>query len=118
MDELSVTTDDIKDCKTHYFVATLGSIIAGFYALGELPGTEIELDAMFVEPDLIGSGVGKAMMHHARKSAALLGAARMIIQSDPNAEGFYRAAGGRLTGERESESIPGRFLPTLEIFLE
>lgn len=39
----------------------------------------------------------------------------MIIQDDPNAEAFYLAAGGVRTGDRESDSIPGRFLPLFVI---
>ena len=40
-----------------------------------------------------------------------------MIQSDPNAEGFYLAAGAKNIGVRESASIPGNQLPLLEIVL-
>jgi hypothetical protein len=46
-----------------------------------------------------------------------MGATKLIIQGDPNAERFYIAAGGVRTGTRESASIPGRFLPTFAIDL-
>ena len=46
-----------------------------------------------------------------------MGYARMVIQGDPNAEGFYRAAGGRLAGTMESLSIPGRLLPLFHVEL-
>lgn len=47
----------------------------------------------------------------------MLGATKLIIQGDPNAERFYLAAGAVLTGTRESGSIPGRYLPTFAINL-
>ena len=113
--ELAVSSDDIRNPDCHYFIADLKTRIVGFYVLGKQTGDEIELDAMFVEPESIGRGVGKALMNHAKNHAATLGASRMIIQSDPYAEGFYKAAGAKNIGKRESESIPGRFLPLLEI---
>ena len=41
----------------------------------------------------------------------------MIIQGDPNAKNFYLKVGGKLTGERESASIPDRYLPVFTIDL-
>ncbi|MDE0683663.1 MAG: hypothetical protein OXI63_12155 [Candidatus Poribacteria bacterium] len=41
----------------------------------------------------------------------------MIIQGDPNAERFYRSAGGLLVGTRKSASIPNRELPIFWINL-
>lgn len=98
--------------------------IVGFYALRWLSETVpasgprgMELDALFVEPDAIGNGFGRALLEDARARAAMYGAIVMTVQADPHAEAFYRAAGGRRIGRRESESIPGRFLPVLELAL-
>ena len=41
----------------------------------------------------------------------------MTVQSDPHAEGFYRAMGMERVGEVPSGSIPGRVLPKLRITL-
>ena len=51
----------------------------------------------------------------AKAHAVKLGAHTMTIQGDPHALEFYRAAGASVIGEMESGSIPGRFLPLLEI---
>ena len=72
---------------------------------------------MFVEPAFIGRGFGRLLMEHAKSIAAEMGAKQLIIQSDPYAARFYAAAGGVVTGTRESASIPGRHLPTLAIDL-
>lgn len=115
--ELTVLPENISDESCQYYVAIAGDLSIGFYALEKPSMDAIELGAMFVEPGWIGKGVGKIMMRHATSVAMTTGAKKLIIQSDPYAEGFYQAAGGRVTGKRESDSIPGRYLPILEISL-
>ena len=68
-----------------------------------------------MEPKYIGQGIGRQLMARAKAHAIKLGANTMTIQGDPHALEFYRAAGARVIGEMESGSIPGRFLPLLEI---
>ena len=41
-----------------------------------------------------------------------------MIQGDPNAADFYRAAGAVQVGERASASVPGRVLPLFELALD
>jgi hypothetical protein len=55
---------------------------------------------------------------HAGQRAARLGGKLLTIQSDPQAEGFYRSMGAQPTGKRETGSIPGRQLPALTMCLE
>jgi GNAT superfamily N-acetyltransferase len=70
----------------------------GFYALvGE--GREIELEHLWVLPEFIGTGIGRALFDHAVRKAASLGVQVVRIESDPNAEGFYRRMGARRVGE-------------------
>ena len=117
VDELSVSPGHIENCDFHYVVAEVHEQVAGFYALEGLSGDEIELGALFVDPDHIGTGVGKTLVETAKLHAVNLGAHKLNIQGDPNAEKFYRAAGAELTGSKASDSIPGRFLPTFQISL-
>jgi len=117
IDELSVSPAHIEDNDFHYMVAVVDEKIVGFYELEDISGDEIELGALFVEPDHIGTGVGKALIESAKHHAVTLGASKLNIQGDPNAERFYRKAGCEPTGSKESESIPGRFLPTFQILL-
>ena len=98
-------------------VAILEDEIVGFYSLENFSGVEIELAALFVDPDYIGTGVGRALMTSAKRHAVKLGAQKINVQADPNIEKFYLSAGGMKTGSKESESIPGRFLPTFQILL-
>ena len=115
-EELNVDAETIEAEDCFYEVAIKAGRIAGFYAL-EGRGRSIELDALFVEPQDIGKGIGRRLIERARARAAALGAEILTIQGDPNAIDFYHAAGALLIGERESGSIPGRMLPLLEIDL-
>lgn len=117
VDELTVSPINIEEDDLHYVVAEIDKEIVGFYNLEGLSGDEVELGALFVEPEHIGTGVGRALIERAKCHAVNLGASKLNIQGDPNAEKFYRLAGGEQTGSKESESIPGRFLPTFQISL-
>ncbi|MDH3492652.1 MAG: GNAT family N-acetyltransferase [Acidobacteriota bacterium] len=116
-DELEVTGADIDSEEFAYNVACLNEGIKGFYAVHKKSGPEAELEALFVEPGSIGTGIGRLLIEHAMQKAIDEGYSRLLIQGDPNSEGFYLAAGGKKVGERESESIPGRFLPLFRISL-
>lgn len=116
-DELTVDAARAENDDYRCFVATEGGFILGFYLLVPCAGRGAELEALFVEPAHIGKGVGRALIAHALRQARMLGADKLLIQGDPNATGFYLAAGARHMGERESVSIPGRFLPLFEIAL-
>ncbi|MEO1201204.1 MAG: GNAT family N-acetyltransferase [Pseudomonadota bacterium] len=97
------------------YVAADGDALLGYYTLADLGAGSFELDALFVDPPHIGKGVGRALLDHALKSLAARGGRRLTIQGDPNASGFYEAAGARLVGARASGSIPGRELPLYRI---
>jgi GNAT superfamily N-acetyltransferase len=115
--ELSYNENQLRSERMRFFVLEHEGRPVGFYALARQSETQIELDALFVEPEYIGKGLGRQLIEHAKSVAAAMGATQLVIQGDPNAEHFYRAAGGVLTGTRESGSIPGRLLPTFAIEL-
>jgi GNAT superfamily N-acetyltransferase len=99
-----------------HYVAELDGRIAGFYGLE--PETEgVGLDYLFVETDLVGRGVGRALWRHAVDIARGLGHRALIVVSDPNAEGFYLRMGCRRIGTRPSELEGGRQLPLLRLAL-
>jgi GNAT superfamily N-acetyltransferase len=101
----------------HAVVAAAGTALLGFYRLaGEAPVGE--LADLFVDPDAIGSGVGATLWAHAVDRARAMGMSRLVIDADPNAEGFYAHMGARQVGTVPSGSIAGRYLPRLELALE
>ncbi len=111
--ELTVTSEFIK--RHEVFIAIEHDQPVGFYALVTSDGIT-ELDHLWVLPEWMGKGIGRQLMNHALDRAAAIGAERIEIVSDPNAEGFYRKAGAIPIGEVLS-SIEGqqRRLPRLAI---
>lgn len=116
-DELTYTPEQIDSSRYQFHVCELDGETVGFYAL-ELENEFIaEIEALFVQPKSIGTGIGRELMAHCKITARALGMQALVIQGDPNAEEFYLAAGGVRTGYRESASIPGRQLPVFRINL-
>lgn len=110
-ENLTITPDFIS---THeVYVACVEGEIAGFSAVGATEG-RVWLEHLWVLPEHIGTGLGKMLFTHAAGVAAATGAAVIEIESDPNAEGFYKRMGSRRVGEVVSE-IEGkkRVLPLL-----
>lgn len=112
-----VLTVDEEYLRTNrVFVAEMGGALAGFGSLAPR-GPDLELDLLFVEPDRIGDGVGRALLDHALAAAASAGHRRLVVESDPNAEAFYLRCGGRRIGTVASTVEAGRELPLLEFRL-
>jgi GNAT superfamily N-acetyltransferase len=94
------------------WVAEIGDRIVGMVEI--VPeGRAAELRMIFVEPDAIGSGIGRALWEHAESEARTLGAERLELDADPNAVPFYERMGMRIVGESPSGSIPDRMLPRM-----
>jgi GNAT superfamily N-acetyltransferase len=92
-------------------------VVRGFYVLAGA-GDAGELDFFYIDPTCIGRGFGALLWRHAVTVARRRGHHRVIIHSDPHAEGFYRAMGARRVGEVPSGSIAGRSLPLMRFEIE
>lgn len=114
-DDLALTPEEVATSPVYVHVRE--GTIQGYYRLAPVEGAVCELDALFVDPAAIGQGVGRALWEHAVRTARAEGFRQMVIQSDPYAEGFYKAMGAVRFGERESSVTPGRFLPLLRYTL-
>ena len=91
--------------------------VVGFYAL-ERDGGRCRLEHLWLAPSLIGGGLGRQLFEHAVQAARALGATELLIEADPNAEGFYLHMGARRVGETVSR-LTGeeRVLPQLRYAL-
>ncbi len=107
--ELTVRPGDLE--RRIVRVAVRDGEIVGFSAVDAAAG---ELEMLFVEPAAIGTGAGGALLRDALAQAARAGLDALLIESDPDAEPFYRAAGAEPCGTRTSSST-GRSLPLLRI---
>lgn len=116
--ELTVEPSDIGSESTDHVVAIENGSIVGFYLLEPVAASTYELSALFVEPGRIGHGIGRKLLEHAVATLQNIGAGTLTIQSDPHVTDFYVSAGAQQVGTQESGSIPGRFLPLLEIHIQ
>jgi N-acetylglutamate synthase-like GNAT family acetyltransferase len=93
--------------------------LLGVASLEALPKDgDFDLLHMFVDPDAVGTGTGRALFEAIAATARAAGARRLVILSDPNAVAFYERMGARRTGDAPSDAIPGRRLPLLELDLD
>jgi N-acetylglutamate synthase-like GNAT family acetyltransferase len=108
-DQLVVSEEMVS--RGRVFVAERRGAVLGVAAVVDEP-PDVELDACFVEPVAIGTGVGRALVQHALGRARELGAHTMRVVADPNAEAFYARLGAVRVGEVPSD-VPARSLPLL-----
>ena len=88
--------------------------IAGFYLLNRVNARTCYVEFLFVRPNFIGKSIGKKLIEHAIVSARTNNCEVLNVLSDPNAESFYKKHGFKTIYQTES-SIPGRFLPEMEL---
>jgi len=107
---LTVTPDEIRDAP--FYVHEDGAGVSGFYGLGG-HAPRATLEYLFVDPRATRRGIGTKLLRHAIATACRAGFGELEVESDPNAEAFYRRNGATRVGEAESTVQPGRFLPLL-----
>ncbi len=114
-ESLTISPGFVRD--NEVYAAVEGGDPFGFYALVGR-GSVLELEHLWVAPEFIGRGAGRALLEHAMGRASSLGAEALRIEADPNAEGFYRRMGAERTGESAYE-IEGhsRVLPLMALKL-
>ena len=119
--DLTLSPDAIAQLPT--FVAEVhaesGTEIAGFYQLDtlQLPWS---LGHLWVKPQLMRRGLGRALLLHALARVADAGLTELCIDSDPHAEPFYVAFGAKRVGAIPApiEDDPARMRPQLRLVLD
>ena len=69
-----------------------------------------EVYAIYLDPEVIGTGVGRALFAHANETLRALGFTRAmlwVLESNARARRFYEAAGWRADGTRKTETLQG-----------
>ena len=115
-EDLTITPEFVAS--NEVFVAMAGEEIAGCCAIVLGRNSIAELEHMWIKPERIGTGVGRALFIHVKKRAKDLGLPALELSSDPNAEGFYQRMGATRIGDVKSE-IEGqpRLLPRMTVDL-
>ena len=113
--ELTITEEYIR--ASEVFVLETSGTVIGFYSIfGQVQSAS--LDFLYVYPEYVGKGYGKALWRHAVHHAKLLGFNHFSIDGDPHAQAFYLRMGAERVGEVPSGSIPGRMLPQFRYELD
>ena len=84
------------------FVAESAGSIQGFAALIPREDGDLELDALFVEPDTWRQGIGRRLIEHCVVVARQQGVAAIHVIGNPQAEGFYRACAFEQVGTTDT----------------
>jgi N-acetylglutamate synthase-like GNAT family acetyltransferase len=85
------------------FVAEQDGKTLGFAALLPNEDGSIELDGMFVEPELQRSGIGRRLVAHCLAEARQRGAPRLQVIANPHALAFYRSCDFREHGTTQTQ---------------
>lgn len=72
------------------------------------------LDDLWIEPEWIGRGIGTELFRHAMARGRELRAARIELEAEPNAIGFYEKMGARFVRDSEPSEW-GRILPIMAL---
>ncbi len=96
------------------YVLSIDDQALGVYRITGTP-PEGELEDLWLDPSLIGRGLGRSLFEHALGRARELRFDSLVIEGEPNAVGFYGTMGAQQIGARRSPS--GRTLPLLRVML-
>ena len=83
-------------------VAEVSGAAVGFAAVVPREDGDVELDALFVAPELWGRGIGAALVDRCLSEARVKGALALHVVGNPHAEGFYRKCGFLCVGETQT----------------
>jgi GNAT superfamily N-acetyltransferase len=113
--DLTITSEFIT--QNEMYVAMNGDEIVGCCAI-VFNESFAELEHVWIRPEHMGAGVGRALFLHVRARAAHFEMPTLELSADPNAEGFYERMGATRIGEVRSE-IEGRprVLPRMAVVI-
>lgn len=111
-EDLTITPQMFEDFNVYKYL--VNDTIAGFYILNRANIRTSFLEFLFIAPQFIKQGIGTALLKHASEYCIGGSCAVLNVLSDPFAEEFYAKQGFKVIGRRES-SVPGRFLPEMEL---
>lgn len=113
-EDLTISAEYISN--QYVYTLVNGQEIRGYYSFKILSKTKIELDNLFIDPDFIEKGLGSLMMLDLLQKAREMKVEVITLDADPHAESFYLKFGFKIV-DRLKSSVPGRYLPVMELQL-
>ena len=98
--------------KGGWYVAETASGIVGLGAV-EIQGERAEVKGLYIAPQVIGQGVGAALLRQLLADARAAGATSVFVKGTTTAEPFYRRAGFVLIGASTHRTRGGVELPSV-----
>ncbi len=103
------------------WVAEDAGAVVGFAVTGPSEDADAdertgEIYAIYLEPDRVGTGVGRALFHHAvsdLRARGFRGGTLWVLETNDRARRFYEAAGWATDGTTASERFDCAMLPTV-----
>jgi len=108
-EELKISKEYISENST-YKLSHLDKCL-GFYSFMQ-NGKNLKLDNLFIHPNNMGNGYGKMLLQDFLIKANSISCERVILESDPNAEQFYKKHNFYTIALQET-SIRNRFMPIM-----
>lgn len=118
--DLEISSKEIVDNGQFHVIVAHDRVtlrIVGFLSMRK-DAYEWDVHRLFVAPDRVRQGIGYALWLDAIHFAEMSDCRSVVIQSDPNAVGFYLRCGAHLEGEVESPVDPKRKLPFLRFQIQ
>ena len=113
---LTTTVSDLELPRTHVEVLEEDGRLLGYFRLRRR--TELAfLEDLFVDPDVMGRGLGSQLFERAADVARGWGLGVLEFESDPFAESFYLRLGAERVGMSPSALMPGRSIPLMRYAL-
>ncbi|MEM9478049.1 MAG: GNAT family N-acetyltransferase [Verrucomicrobiota bacterium] len=109
--DLVVTETDLE--MRQFFVGFFSDRLVLLYSLSKQSRNSCELEDCWVEPKLMGTGLGRAIFQDIELRMKQNEWISLRIVSDPSAAGFYLRMGAVRVGEAPSQPA-GRMLPVFE----
>ncbi|MBS1709884.1 MAG: GNAT family N-acetyltransferase [Armatimonadetes bacterium] len=103
-DMVYVPSDQIADGQV--VVATESGVVTGFAVLVPLDSSSFELDGLFVHPDQMRRGVGRALVEHVCHVARCLGGMELLVTGNQAATDFFLKCGFFETGKAQTLGGP------------
>jgi GNAT superfamily N-acetyltransferase len=77
----SLSGEQVTDCQGAFFIAWLDQVPVGCGAVRRLDESTAELKRMYVEPQIRGQGVGRALVESLEREAWALGVTRVVLET-------------------------------------
>ncbi|MFT7860771.1 MAG: GNAT family N-acetyltransferase [Sulfurimonas sp.] len=89
--------------------------IVGFFAF-DLRANPIDLKHFWIDPNLTGSGMGKALFYYVLDYLESIHCFEFQVTVEPNAVGFYSKMGGQVIGEVDRPDL-GQTYPVMVVYV-